>query len=376
MKINPDQAPDVNTFNSTLITAINDTDSRVDGINGSTITTPAIAGVTGQTVASQLAYIWSHVLQTTGGTATGDIKAPNFQGDLNGVFYSVSTTQPTSPAVNDIWFDITNRIIKYWSGTAWTVLGSSSSSSIPDGSITTAKLADGAVTTPKLADGAVTSPKLADGAVLSAKIADVAIISSKIGDGAVLNSKIGDGSVNAAKIADMTITTVKLADGSVATGKLADGAVTTAKLASGITIPFANITGKPTTVAGYGITNAVTLSGGQTIAGTLAAANFIGKLNGSNLTVASAAPASPSANDLWIDTSTLSFKYYNGTAWVALGSSSGGGGTGTVPVVSALGTAAASSRGQMVLLQGASGAPDQLYVCMKLGNDTYDWVAT
>ena len=35
-----------------------------------------------------------------------------------------------------------------------------------------------------------------------------------------------------------------------------------------IAIPFANIASKPTTIAGYGITDAVTTTGNQTIAGT------------------------------------------------------------------------------------------------------------
>jgi len=35
-----------------------------------------------------------------------------------------------------------------------------------------------------------------------------------------------------------------------------------------IAIPFANLSSKPTTIAGYGITDGVTTSGNQTIAGT------------------------------------------------------------------------------------------------------------
>jgi hypothetical protein len=34
-----------------------------------------------------------------------------------------STTAPTSPVVNQIWFDVTNRLVKYWNGSAWVAFG-------------------------------------------------------------------------------------------------------------------------------------------------------------------------------------------------------------------------------------------------------------
>lgn len=39
----------------------------------------------------------------------------------------------------------------------------------------------------------------------------------------------------------------------------------------------------------------------------------------------------------------------------------------------ALPVASASYRGKLFYVRGASGTPDTLYVCTKLGNDTYDW---
>lgn len=127
MKIDASQIANINTAVAQIIAAINNTDARVDGINGTTVLTPAISGVSGSDIATQLAYIWSHSLHTTGGTTTGDIVAPNFQGKLNGAYYSVSSVQPVSPSTNDIWFDVTNRIIKYYNGSSWTTMGSTSS---------------------------------------------------------------------------------------------------------------------------------------------------------------------------------------------------------------------------------------------------------
>jgi hypothetical protein len=40
----------------------------------------------------------------------------------------------------------------------------------------------------------------------------------------------------------------------------------------------------------------------------------------------------------------------------------------------ALPTASAVYRGQYYLLQGATGIADKLYVCVKLSNNTYDWI--
>jgi parallel beta-helix repeat protein len=49
--------------------------------------------------------------------------------------------------------------------------------------------------------------------------------------------------------------------------------------------------------------------------------------------------------------------------------------TGGIQVVSSLPTATSTLRGTTAILQGGTGVPDTMYVCMKLGDDTYDWFA-
>lgn len=47
-----------------------------------------------------------------------------------------------------------------------------------------------------------------------------------------------------------------------------------------------------------------------------------GKVSGSTrITVTGTAPTTPATNDLWVDIAAFTFKYWNGTKWVAIGSS-------------------------------------------------------
>lgn len=65
---------------------------------------------------------------------------------------------------------------------------------------------------------------------------------------------------------DGSVSTATLGDGSVTEIKLADGQVTNTKLAAGV-LAFSNITSKPTTLSGYGITDSATLNA-NSFAGT------------------------------------------------------------------------------------------------------------
>jgi hypothetical protein len=152
--------------------------------------------------------------------------------------------------------------------------------------------------------------------------------------------------------------------------------------------------------------------------GTVEAVNHVGKLNGSMITIGATVPTTPTANDVWIDTSTTSYllKVYSGSAWVALSGTGGGsvgpvgpvgptgpagpvgpqgangangavGATGTVGpqgpagsgsgsgpiVVSSLPTPNASYRYLQYILAGSAGVPDKMFWCKKLSNGMFDW---
>jgi len=79
--------------------------------------------------------------------------------------------------------------------------------------------------------------------------------------------------------------------------------------------------------------NVVTVAGSitnvNTVAGSIANVNTVsGSINNVNTfvnvyTISASAPSSPSAGDLWFDTSTNQLKNYNGSAWLAITASSG-----------------------------------------------------
>jgi hypothetical protein len=87
-------------------------------------------------------------------------------------------------------------------------------------------------------------------------------------DGSVSNSILAENSVSSTKIVDGAVLGVKLATDAVSTTKIQDGSVTSAKLAVGA-VSFADVASKPTTISGYGITDAAgtganTFTGNQT----------------------------------------------------------------------------------------------------------------
>lgn len=81
------------------------------------------------------------------------------------------------------------------------------------GTISTVSIADGSVTAPKLAANAVETVAIKDANVLTAKIADAAVTTVKIADNNVTTPKILDGAVTTAKILDANVTVAKLAGG-------------------------------------------------------------------------------------------------------------------------------------------------------------------
>ena len=79
-------------------------------------------------------------------------------------------------------------------------------------------------------------------------------------------------------------------------------------------VAFSEITGKPTTLSGYGIADAapsshVSSGGGAHAVATASAAGFMSaadkaKLDGLSITVSATPPTNPKIGDLWVDTST------------------------------------------------------------------------
>lgn len=167
---------------------------------------------------------------------------------------TTKTTQNLTTAINYLQFRDTSSITIALDNTTSTLTfsvanDSIGTSAIANGAVTTAKLADGAVTTIKIADLNVTTGKLADLGVTTAKIADLNVTTGKLADNAVTTAKITDLNVTTGKIADLAITDAKLSTTGVSAGTYQAVTVDTkGRVTAG---------SNPTTLAGYGIVDAV-----------------------------------------------------------------------------------------------------------------------
>lgn len=122
--------------------------------------------------------------------------------------------------------------------------------------------------------GEIPISPIADGSVTEVKIANNAVTTSKIQDASVTGDKILDSSIEAGKIQDGAVTNAKIQNGAITADKVLDGSVTDAKIAS---VDWLKIDNTPTTLMGYGITDAAStaslnnyvLKAGDTMTGAL-----------------------------------------------------------------------------------------------------------
>ena len=136
---------------------------------------------------------------------------------------------------------------------------------IQNGAITTTQIANGAITTTQIANGAVTNVNLTTNAIATTNIQNNAVTTAQIAAKTPLRqTNIQDNAVTTTKISDGNVTNPKLAANSVTTGNIEDSTVTAAKIASGQVVKSLN-----------GLTDAVTLSGGQNVTLTPSSINNI-----------------------------------------------------------------------------------------------------
>ena len=148
-----------------------------------------------------------------------------------------------------------------------------------------------------ISDFGVTADKLAGGSVVAGKLALSAVITSNIADAQVTYQKLADASVGTLKIADGNVTSAKLVDSGVTAGTYAKvtvnskGIVTASASLIAADIPnldWNKITsGKPTTLSGYGITDAAPSIHTHTIADVSSLQDSLTAVGGNLLSMAS-----------------------------------------------------------------------------------------
>ena len=164
--------------------------------------------------------------------------------------------------------------------------------------------------------------------------------------GSTSASDLTSGTLPIARIADDAVTNAKIADDAIDSAQIADGSVDDAHLATGITA--SKLTGALPAISGANLTG-------------IAPA-----------TVATSAPGSPSAGDLWFDSTsgTSAMKVYNGTAWDIMSnkfSASGGtittSGGYTIHTFTSSGAFVVEANGtvEYLVVAGGGGGGDEYY---------------
>lgn len=240
--------------------------------------------------------------------------------------------------------------------------------------VTTDKIADGAVTTPKIADGAVTTAKIADGSVTTAKL-DPAIIFGEIGNlfgdmkASVYDKNVSGVVDQAEKL--QTPRTVTLAGdviGSTTFDGSANVSITAIVVDNSHDHTIANVTGLQSVLDGKASTTAAT----QILPGLLSAPDKL-KLDG----IAAGANnyIHPTTHPATIIVEDSTHRFVTDAEKAAWNAGGGGGGSGNgVEKLAALPPAISANVGRLVQVAGATGQPDTLYICSKLGDGSFDWV--
>lgn len=124
-------------------------------------------------------------LTTTQTIPAGSITPGLLSFTAGGMTVSVGPAAPSSPAVNDLWFDTAHDgRLNQWTGSAWT-LYTFGTQAITAGSITAALIAAGTITAAQIAAGTITAAQIAAGTI-TATLLQAGIVVANIVNGTVV----------------------------------------------------------------------------------------------------------------------------------------------------------------------------------------------
>jgi hypothetical protein len=119
---------------------------------------------------------------------------------------TVSTTAPSSPNTNDLWFNGSNGYtLERWTGSAWTVY-QYGTQALSAGSVTAAVIAANTITAAQIATGTITATQIAGGTITATQIASGTITASQIQAGTITGVLLAANIVKAG-IIDGTVVT-------------------------------------------------------------------------------------------------------------------------------------------------------------------------
>jgi hypothetical protein len=187
---------------------------------------------------------------STTSIADGSITATKFASGIEPV--GVVAVIPGAKTLNAL-FNTANGKLYRWNGSAYTT--SLAAADITVGTITNTQIADGAITTPKLSAGNINANVLAAGTITTNLMTANSISGDRIQAASLDAGKIVAGSVTATQIAALGITGDKIAAQAISADKIVSNSLTSAQIQAG------SITGDRI--------QANTISSGNIVSGTL-----------------------------------------------------------------------------------------------------------
>lgn len=165
---------------------------------------------------------------STTSIADGSITATKFASSIEPI--SIVTSVPSTKVTSNI-FNTTDSKLYRWNGTSY--ITTVYAADITVGQITSTQISDGAITTPKMTANSINADRLAAGTITTNLMTANSINGDRIVTNSIDAGKITAGSITATQIASAGITGDKIAANSIAADRIQANSLTTGQIAAG-----------------------------------------------------------------------------------------------------------------------------------------------